>query len=327
MDILPEDEGLHPAGPDEAWQESVYLAWRDVHAGIGGQHRIGNELNRETANLWCGVYADSGARFRHNDEGVPLVYCERRPGLECGPQAMFHDGDVLRLVLDGDGCALDLVVHDPPGSISWIEKSANELEGRIYIDHYNGHCRVTGRATLDGRQYEVDAMGWRDHSWGPRLWDSIVCTRSLGGGFRSGLSFSLLTFLGTDGQLLRRGYVARDGKRIPMCVAELWVGIEEDGVSARGGELSCTIEDGSGYVFDFEVTGGMLGVTRERYGFESIVRVRTEGEPEGWGFLEINNNPRLGEAGPFAVLHEGLVNGLTQRPAPLRPWATRGTLA
>ena len=25
-------------------------------SGLGGNHRIGNELNRGTANLWCGVY-------------------------------------------------------------------------------------------------------------------------------------------------------------------------------------------------------------------------------------------------------------------------------
>ena len=92
MEFRPEDEGPHPAGPDEAWQESVYLAWRDIRTGIGGQHRIGNEANRKTANVWCGVYADTGERFRHNDEGVPLVRCERGAGLECGPQAMFHDG-------------------------------------------------------------------------------------------------------------------------------------------------------------------------------------------------------------------------------------------
>ncbi len=322
MEIHPEDEGPHPAGSDEAWQESVYLAWRDVRLGIGGQHRIGNEPNRETANLWCGVYADTGERFRHNDEGVALRRCERGAGLECGPQAMFHDGEALRFVLDSDDCRLDLVVQDPPGWLAWIEKSTNALDGRIYSDHYNGHCRVSGEAELAGRRYQVDALGWRDHSWGPRHWDSIVCTRSLGGGFASGLTLSLLTFLGTDGQLLRRGYLARDGKRVPIVDAELWVAIEEDGVSARGGALSCTLEGGARHDFGFEVTGGMMGVTRERVGFESIVRLHAEGEPEGWGFLEINNNPRLGAAGPFAVLHDGLVNGLTRREQPLRSWTS-----
>lgn len=322
MEVRPEDEGPHPAGPDEAWQESVYLAWRDIRAGIGGQHRIGNEANRETANLWCGVYADSGERFRHNDEGAPLRRCERGAGLECGPQAMFHDGQDLRFLLESEDCRLDLVVNDPTGELAWIEKSTNALEGRIYSDHYNGHCRVLGEATLAGRRYEVDAMGWRDHSWGPRHWDSIVCTRSLGGAFETGLTFSILTFLGTDGTLLRRGYVARDGKRVPIGEAELWVAIEEDGVSARGGALVCTLEDGTRHGFDFEVTGGMMGMTRERCGFESIVRVHTEGESEGWGFLEINNNPRLGTAGPYAVLHDGLVNGLAQRAPSLRDWTS-----
>ena len=71
--IAIEDEGLHPAGPEENWQESVCIGWRDLAGGIGGFHRIGNEVNLGTANMWCGVFADSGDQFRWNAEDLPLV--------------------------------------------------------------------------------------------------------------------------------------------------------------------------------------------------------------------------------------------------------------
>jgi len=220
-------------------------------------------------------------------------------------------------VLDADGCSLDLTIEDVPGSVDWIESSGNELDGRIYSEHYNGHCRVTGTAALGGHRFDVDAPGWRDHSWGVRHWSSIACTRSLGGAFGGGDTFNFLSFLGTDGSLLRRGHVSREGKRMAASDIEIWVEIEEDGISARGGGLRCKTEDDTSHQFDFEVTGGMIGVTRERHGFESIVRVSAAGEREGWGFLEINNNPRLGSSGPFAALRDGLANGLAERsPSP-----------
>ena len=111
-----DDEGLHPAGDDPDWQESAYLAWRDPVSGLGGNHRIGNELNRETANLWCGVYHESGTRFRCNGEALPLVRLEE-VGLCAGPQRLFHDGEQLRFVLDGDGCRADLEITDDGAAV------------------------------------------------------------------------------------------------------------------------------------------------------------------------------------------------------------------
>src|SRR5665213_118216 len=100
IDSLPiavHDEGLHPAGPEPEWQESVFLAWRDSSRGVGGNHRIGMELNRNTSNLWCGVYTDPGLRFRANHERLPLsVMDEGRSGIAAGGQQLYHDGRHLR---------------------------------------------------------------------------------------------------------------------------------------------------------------------------------------------------------------------------------------
>src|SRR5580700_5157208 len=95
MPVNARDEGLHPAGDDVDWQESAYLTWRDSESGLGGNHRIGNELNRGTANLWCGVYHEDGTRFRYNGEDLPLQRLEEH-GLSAGPQMLFHDGARLR---------------------------------------------------------------------------------------------------------------------------------------------------------------------------------------------------------------------------------------
>jgi hypothetical protein len=111
MSMTVADEGLHPAGQDADWQESVYLTWRDSRAGLGGNHRLGNELNRGTANLWCGVYRDDGTRFRGNGEGLPLE-CLAAHGVVAGVQRLFHDGKSLRFLLDADDCRIDFEIED-----------------------------------------------------------------------------------------------------------------------------------------------------------------------------------------------------------------------
>ena len=146
------DEGLHPAGDDPDWQESVYLAWRDPVSGLGGNHRIGNELNRGTANLWCGVYHEGGTRFRCNGEALPLVRLDE-PGLCAGPQRLFHDGARLRFVLDGDGCRADFEITDE-GSRSFANAQSFTgtagTAGTIFSNNFHVFCRVRGTVELDG---------------------------------------------------------------------------------------------------------------------------------------------------------------------------------
>jgi hypothetical protein len=43
----------------------------------------------------------------------------------------------------------------------------------IATDHYQGVCTIAGSMTLDGAVNPITAVGWRDHSWGPRDWQSV----------------------------------------------------------------------------------------------------------------------------------------------------------
>src|ERR1700722_6942775 len=110
-DVTASDEGLHPAGDDPDWQESAYLAWCDIASGLGGNHRIGNELNRGTANAWCGVYQRGGAQFRCNGEALPLLRLHEE-GVFAGPQRIVREGDRVYFLLDGDGCRIEFEVED-----------------------------------------------------------------------------------------------------------------------------------------------------------------------------------------------------------------------
>jgi hypothetical protein len=314
------DEGLHPAGDDPDWQESVYLAWRDASSGLGGNHRIGNELNRGTANVWCGVYAERGLRFRWNSEALPLVRLDEL-GLCAGPQRLFHDGDQLRFVLDGEGCRVELQITDE-GERSFANaqtfSGTTGTAGTIFSNNFHVACRVRGRVELDGVGADVDAPAWRDHSWGARRWDSFVSSRSFGGQHGSAddaLHFRFASMVGVNGSFFRFGSLTRRGERLPVTGAEMLVHVDDDSVRCPAAEVRYRLEGGGATRVFLETIGGMVGVTAQRYGWESVGDASVDGVPGGWGFLETNLNARNGVSPPAFVLADGLTNGVVRTEA------------
>jgi len=318
MPLDPRDEGVHPAGDDVDWQESVYLAWRDRDRGLGGNHRTGNEVNRGTANLWCGVYGDDGTRFRHNGEDLPLKSVTGH-GLGAGPQQLFHDGERLRFVLDGDGCRIAFEIVDDPASLAEAGAStfagSKGAAGAIFSNNFHVFCRVRGTVELDGRTVEVDAPAWRDHSWGVRKWESFLASRSFSGSFRDTLQFRYGSMVGVNGSFFRAGGLTRDGVALDVASAAMLVHLDDDSVRCPSAEVRYDLADGSTTTVRIDTVGGMIGATRERYGWESVGDVTVDGEPGGWGFLEVNNNPRNGREPPAFVLADALTNGVVRLEA------------
>ncbi|MGD0749006.1 MAG: hypothetical protein ABSB68_14455 [Acidimicrobiales bacterium] len=311
------DEGLHPAGDAPDWQESAYLAWRDPVSGLGGNHRIGNELNRDTANLWCGVYHERGTRFRCNGEALPLVRLDEE-GLCAGPQRLFLDGERLRFVLDGEGCRADLEITDE-GSRSFANAQTFSgtagATGTIFSNNFHVFCRVRGTVELDGTTAEVEAPAWRDHSWGARRWDSFVSSRSFGGSHGEGgeaLQFRFASMVGVNGSFFRIGSLSRGGEPIPVAGAEMLVHVDDDSVRCPSAEVRYRLEAGGTTSVRIETIGGMIGATSQRYGWESVGDVTVDGDPGGWGFLETNLNPRNGQDPPAFVLADSLTNGVVR---------------
>lgn len=318
MPLSLSDEGLHPASDDVDWQESVYFAWRDQETGLGGNHRIGNELNRGTANLWCGVYHQDGTRFRHNGDELPLHRLDES-GLSAGPQRLFHDGERLRFVLEGDGCRMDLEIADDADTLT--ETNANAFAGSsgsagtIFSNNFHASCRARGTVVLDGRTAEIDARAWRDHSWGVRRWDSFLASRSFGGSFGDSLHFRYASMVGTNGSFFRHGSLIEDGKPVAIDSAEMLVSIDDDSLRCPSAEVHYRLSAGGTTIVRVQTIGGMIGVTRQRYGWESVGDAWVDGTPGGWGFLEVNNNPRNGSDPPTFALADALTNGVI-RAAP-----------
>jgi hypothetical protein len=292
----------------------VYLAWRDAAAGLGGNHRIGNEVNRSTANLWCGVYREDGTRFRGNGEQLELRRLDR-PGLVAGPQRLFHDGQRLRFALDAEGCRIDFEIDDegpaPTRATGAAFEGSKGSAGQIFADNFHTFCRVRGTVVLDGRPTDVDAPAWRDHSWGVRRWDSFVSSRSFGGGLGA-LRFRYGSMVSADGSFFRRGSMEVDGETVEVLDAAMLLHLDDDSMRCAGAEVRYHLASGQTRTITIRTIGGMIGATGQRYGWESVGDVSVDGESGGWGFLEANINPRNGHDAPAFALGDALTNGVTR---------------
>jgi hypothetical protein len=90
------------------------------------------------------------------------------------------------------------------------------------------------------------------------------------------------------------------------------VHVDDDSVSCPAAEVRYELEDGGTTVVRIATIGGMIGVTAQRHGWESVGDVSVDGVPGGWGFLETTLNARNGAAPPGFVLRGVMTNGIVR---------------
>ena len=78
--------------------------------------------------------------------------------------------------------------------------------------HVNQHIRVDGSMRVGDETWELDAFGWRDHSWGPRYWQVIWYYRLFIVTFGPDRAVMLLRNTPQEGPSKRIGTVMIDGR-------------------------------------------------------------------------------------------------------------------
>jgi hypothetical protein len=78
--------------------------------------------------------------------------------------------------------------------------------------HYEQHVRANGALTVDGEEIPIDGLGLRDHSWGPRSWQSPRFYRWLTCEFSDRFGFMGSQIVTQAGSELLSGFVYRDGR-------------------------------------------------------------------------------------------------------------------
>jgi hypothetical protein len=226
--IHAEDELPHLAGPEVNFNESVYLNGFDSKTGAGGWMRLGNRVNEGYAELSVCLYLPDGriaCSFRRpsietNDrfDAGGLAYAVIEPFRSV---AMHYRGD-LHVVTNPDALRdpqslfarepaaghvrLEFVAESPVHGGAPTHDGVQTMYGRDFsFGHFNQHGRVVGEIRVGDEIFSIDGRGWRDHSWGPRYWQTIHYYRLFIGNFPNGDGFMLLKI--TD----KQGYARRVG--------------------------------------------------------------------------------------------------------------------
>ncbi|MEL6891161.1 MAG: hypothetical protein AAFP84_06175 [Actinomycetota bacterium] len=210
--LVPEDE--HPHEPDEAenYNESMYLNAFDLGTQAGGWFRLGNRVNEGYAEMSVCIYLPDGRvgfmfdrpAITSNDrmsaggltievvepfEHLTVTYEGRvcllaNPGDMTDPRTAFRENPIVECSVRLDYRAVSPMYGGKP---QYADGREIEVEaGKSFAKaHYEQHCRTTGTITVAdpddgvGTVMEIDGLGLRDKSWGPRYWQALTWYRWL----------------------------------------------------------------------------------------------------------------------------------------------------
>jgi hypothetical protein len=195
MNRLPvTDEYMHEPTDDPQFNESMYFNFVDSGSGFAVLIRMGNRVNEGHAETTVLIYLPDGGAAIHF-ERAPITSNDK---FEAGGlrfeivdplehMRVTYSGDANRLAKGTDladpkqalgsspivPVELTLDYHSLIPLYGLTGDGGGGMDGAnsaIAVGHYQGPCKVSGRVSIDGEVREVNGLGFRDHSWGPRRW-------------------------------------------------------------------------------------------------------------------------------------------------------------
>ncbi|WP_127128934.1 hypothetical protein [Georgenia sp. SYP-B2076] len=194
--IVPQDEYMHTPTDHPQFNESAYYQFYDASQTYY-LVRMGNRVNEGHAELTIlAFFPDGSAGFRFDrvpisdnsgfDAGGlrfdvieplrktrvrysgPLHMLASSFDLEL-PAKEFTKAPVRQLTMDLEYTTLHVYegLNHEPG-----DENADAMASTLATGHFRGPNSVTGVIGFDGELEEVRGFGFRDHSWGPRQWNS-----------------------------------------------------------------------------------------------------------------------------------------------------------
>ena len=200
--LTPEDDLLHPLEAATNFNESRYYNLHDPACGLGGWVRMGNRPNEGYAEMTVCLYLPDGSvaftygrpritgHDAHDAGGLRFevvepyvehhVSYDGRVAVLDRPRAMEDPRAAFAQSPRAD-CHIDLAVRAvarPWGGEPEAEEGevlpAEDPERSFARGHTEQHIASTGTVRVGDRTFAVaDALGLRDHSWGPRYWQAV----------------------------------------------------------------------------------------------------------------------------------------------------------
>ena len=313
-----EDEGSHRVGSDDWWQESVFLLWYDLAARVGGMHRIGHEphLNGGSVILYNYLFAGEGTVYK-NTQVMPMRTEDTfATGFGGGPTCRYEHVRKPVLVFEDQYVAGQLEFEDNHLPIDVFPESAGTLADDFAKNHYEVSGRVRGTVRVGEKSYAIDALGYRDHSWGVRVWRSLLTHRWVAGVIDSSLSFCAMSWLGANGTLRKFGYVRQGQRVINASEVDILTAIEVDGITHRGGTVNMTLVNGQTWqIVATPLAKGIASFHHDVVCYDTLCQA-TIGDRVGICDFETSNNSQGGSRKPGGLINGIIDNGYYTDAAP-----------
>jgi hypothetical protein len=305
--VKPEDDYTHPLGPEENFNESVYFNFFDREKQMGGFIRMGNRANEGHAEMTVIVYQpDGSALFNYKrpqittNDGWDAGGCKIEVLVPGEKIRTSYDGSVVYLKdpremrEPGDAfkqnphkkLKLDLV-HEGVGPIYGHVADPSDSSNQFARAHYEQHMKVSGTLEVeDGETFKIQGHGLRDHSWGPRYWQSTPSYRWITGNFGDDMGMVISISGGRTGGVFQIG----PDQLVRIKEVELDTRYEGNTNYHSGFSAKVTLEGGATHLIEAEVKG-FIPLRNRRSGMfthigEGMTEYTLDGVRKGYGLSE-----------------------------------------
>lgn len=307
------DDCPHTPSGASNWQESALFTWYDREAGLGGFWRLGQEPANDAVNSCFGMFTKDGLRFRDNHTGATLGKSARsETHMGIGPHLRVDLDGAPRIRADFPDCEANLLFTDFHPRYNYHALVGAHFNQDAGAHHIEVAGAVTGEVRLGDRVVHVNALGYRDRSWGPRTWGTLRSTRWWPCVFGPDLSLHVLHCVIDSGHMIKLGYLLRDGVPHIISDSDMVVHIESDAMTPRRGEATLRLDNGETLQISSQTVDGIVLHVRGYTAVEAVGEVRL-GDRIGMCDLEVCTNPAGGSQPPVLGFGSNIGQGLSRR--------------
>lgn len=174
---------------------------------------------------WTNDRGEGGRAFVLHGAGPEPIFFDHQDGLPIGDQdfddwslagAQLQVGEPLmgaKASFQSDELSIEFEFEGLHPAFDY-NSNASGTPSYLAENRYEQGGRIVGRLTWQGKVYEFDGPGHRDHSWGTRDWDAIHHYKWIAAAGRDCSTNVMWTL--AEGEIDINGYVYRDSVQSPV---------------------------------------------------------------------------------------------------------------